>query len=708
MRAKRAREGTDPFLSHNAGTQRARADKLRPAMTSTTRTSDGWVRTACPMDCPDACSLEAKVDGDRVTALRGSAHNPMTGGFMCAKMTHYPARVNGDDRILTPLRRSGPKGEGRFEPIGWDEALTLVAAKLREVKDQHGGEAILPYHYDGSNGVFAHDWIDEALWRRLGASDLDRTLCAAPATETATAMYGKMAGVGFEDYEFAKTIVVWGGNPNVSNIHIVPHLNAARKNGAKIVVVDPRRTPVAERSDLHLAVWPGTDLALALWLIGETERRGLLARDFLREHALGADHVLAHARKWTRDLAARETRIPPADLDRFADLYLEASPALLRIGWGIERNRNGDGAMAAVLAVPAFAGKFGIRGGGYTLSNSGAYQANTSALLSAPAPAVRTVNMSQLGNALGHATKPPVKAIVVYNANPLVSTPGQTAVRRGFLRDDLFTVVIEQVMTDTCAFADVILPATTFLESHELLKGYGAMIVQRVDPVVAPRGEARSNQEIFAALAQKLGFEGPDFDTRPDSMTGRYLKSCKGLPADAAARLARDGVVPVTFDARPGPIQFVNSFPLTIDRKIHLDPSAWRSRGVDVYEYVAEGTTPQFPFALLSPATAKTINSILGDLDDAEITCAMNPDDLRNRGFASGDIIRVFNNDGEVRARAIADPGLRRGVCVIPKGVWLRNSPSRTNANALINQCVTRVSGGATYNDARVEVASLA
>jgi anaerobic selenocysteine-containing dehydrogenase len=658
------------------------------------------------MDCPDACSLEARVEDGRVTALRGTGHQPVTAGFMCAKMSEYPARVNGPDRILTPLARSGPKGSGAFEPISWDAALDAIARRLEAVRKEFGGEAILPYHYDGSNGVFAHDLVDEALWRRLGASQLARTLCAAPATEAATAVYGKMAGVAFPDFVHARLVVVWGGNPSESNIHLIPFLNEARKHGAKLVVLDPRRNGFARNADLHLAVWPGSDLVIALWLIGEAERRGRVATAFLREHAKNADLLLSEARGVSLEDAARESRVAPADLVRFADLYFAAEPALIRIGWGLERNRNADGAMAAILAIPAIAGKFGVRGGGYTLSNSGAYRTQSREMLPTPPPSPppRTINMSQLGAALAPAFAPPIKALFVYDANPMVSTPDQDAVRRGLLREDLFVVGFDQVMTDTCLHADVVLPAATFLEQHELHRGYGALAVQRIKPVVAPRGEARPNEVVFAQLAARLGFTGPDLDPSPEALTKRYAAASRALPADAAARLERGEVVAPVFDGGPTPIQFVSVFPPTADRKADLHPEAWRKKGHRAFWYASDPSSREFPLALISPATRKTINSVLGDLVKEPLACHLAPEDARSRGIENGALVEVRSAIASLQARAKIDDGLRAGVCMIPKGSWLRNCPSGRNANALIGSAVTRISGGATYNDTRVEV----
>jgi anaerobic selenocysteine-containing dehydrogenase len=665
-----------------------------------------WVKTACPMDCPDACSLEAKVEGGRVTALRATEAQPVTAGYMCAKMARYPDRVNGGDRLLTPLVRRGPKGSGQFEPVSWDAALDEIARRFRDVAARHGGEAILPYHYDGSNGIFAHDLVDEALWRRLGASRLARTLCAAPATEAAVSVYGKMAGVAFPDFVHARTIVVWGANPGESNIHLVPHLNEARKRGARLVVIDPRKNQIAHHADLHLAVWPGSDLVVALWLLGETERRGKVAAAFLAAHTRNSEILLAEARRVTIDVAAREARVPAKDLEKLADLYLDASPALVRIGWGLERNRNGDGAMAAILALPAVAGKFGVRGGGYTLSNSGAYRTRSDAMVQTPLPArqPRIVNMTRLGEALDPAFAPPLKALFVYDANPMVSTPDQDAIRRGLLREDLFVAVLEQVLTDTCRYADVVLPATTFLEQHELHRGYGAMAVQRIRPAAAPRGEARPNEVVFADLAARLGFDGPDFDTRPDRIVAEWAAASRALPPDAAERLGRGEVVSLDFGGAAGPIQFETVFPATADAKADLHPEAWRKAGHRAFDFAPDPTTPEFPLALLSPASRKTINSVLGETVTEPLTCHLSPDDAASRGIADGALVEARSKTGAVRARAKVDASLRPGVCTIPKGAWLRNCPSGGNANALISAAVTPISGGATYNDARVEV----
>src|SRR3954462_6389302 len=341
-------------------------------MTESLRPTDVFP-SACPLDCPDACSLEVRVVDGRVVKVDGSRRNPVTGGYICSKVRHLPDHLYGPERLLHPARRVGPKGEGRFERISWDEALDLAAAKMREARERHGGEAILPFYYGGSNGLLTQETTDARLFYRLGASRLARTVCAAATGRAATGLYGKMPGVAFTDFHHARLIVLWGVNPSASGIHQVPILQEAQRQGTRLVGVDPRRTHLAKKADLHLAPRPGTDLPLALSVIRWLFEEGHADLDFLSDHATGGDELKRRAESWTFARAAEVTGIPAADIESFARLYAESSPAVVRCGWGLERNRNGGSAVAAVLALPAVGGKFGVRGGGYVLSNSGAF-----------------------------------------------------------------------------------------------------------------------------------------------------------------------------------------------------------------------------------------------------------------------------------------------------------------------------------------------
>ncbi len=660
------------------------------------------------MDCPDACSLTAVVEGDRLVALKGSTTNPFTAGFMCSKMQRYPERVHGADRLHYPLMRNGPKGTKSFRRVSWEEALAHVARRISTIRETFGPGSVLPYHYDGSNGVFATGMVDDALWRSLGVCEPIRTLCAAPASGAATAIYGKMPGTDPTDLAYSKTIVLWGQNPRVSNIHLVPHLNAALDRGAKLVVLDPRKTGMAKRAHLHVPLWPGSDLAIALALIAECERRGLVAHEFLKNHTRHADLLLAAAAPWTLERAAHEARVPVATLKSLADLYLGTErPVMTRIGWGLERNRNGDGAMAALLALPAVCGHFGVRGGGYLLSQSGAWRVAAQDLAGVPDSPRRHVNISQLATALRADEAEPIKALIVYDANPMVSTPDQEGVRRGLQREDLFTVVMEQVMTDTCDYADVILPVPTFIEQHELHRAYGTSILQRITPAIPAVGESRPNEVIFADLARRLGFEGPAFDPSPAALEARWLKTVKGAGPDDLDRLRATGSATLTSPTGRPPVAFVDVFPYTKDQRADLHPEEWRAKGVDVFAFAPDPSVPETPFAVLSPATDSTINSILGELSDRTLPCHISPGDAALVGVSDGDFVKLSNSTGSLVAKATLDPDLRPGVLVVPKGVWLRNGPARATANALVSEAVTPATGGATYNDARVRLVRL-
>ncbi len=408
-------------------------------------TTDIHVATACPLDCPDACSLSVSVRDGRVVEVDGGHANDATRGYICAKVRRFPERVYGDDRLRFPMVRKGPKGGGQFARVSWDEALEAIASAIRRASTTPvGAEAILPYCYGGSNGLLTQDATDAVLFRRLGASRLLRTLCAAPTGAANQALYGKMPSVAYQDYPSARLIILWGVNPGVSGIHAMPFLKAAQKEGARLVVIDPRVTTVARNADLYLPVRPGTDVAVALALHRVLFEEGHADQAFLAAHTTGADALRARAAEWTIERAADVAGLDPAELRRLADWYVESSPALVRCGWGLERNRNGGNAAMAVLALPAVAGKFGVRGGGYAMSNSAAW-GFARPWLDAPEPCTRAINMNELGRVLTEPLDPPVKLLFVYNANPAATVPDQVRVLKGLERDDLFTVVFEQV-----------------------------------------------------------------------------------------------------------------------------------------------------------------------------------------------------------------------------------------------------------------------
>ena len=428
------------------------------------------VGTACPLDCPDSCSLSVSLSDGRVVALDGGHANPVTGGYICGKVRRFGDRMYGPDRLRQPGFRLGPPGSGEFRWVSWDEALARVAEAMREARDRWGAESVLPYCYGGSNGLLTQDTADARLFRRFGASRLARTLCASTTGAANQALYGKMPSVTYADYAHAKLIVVWGANPSASGIHLVPFIRDAQRAGAALVVVDPRATPLARLAELHLALRPGTDVAVALALHRHLFEHGLADEAFLAAHTTGASRLRERAREWTFERAASVAGLEPGAIARLADMYAAASPAVVRCGWGLERNRNGGSAAAAILALPAVAGKFGVRGGGYTLSNSGSWGI-TKSWIGAEEPPARLVNMNHLGRMLTGPIDPPVKVLFVYNCNPLATVPHQNLVRQGLEREDLTTIVFDQVMTDTARYADIVLPATTFLEQVPISRG---------------------------------------------------------------------------------------------------------------------------------------------------------------------------------------------------------------------------------------------
>ncbi|MBI3449169.1 MAG: molybdopterin-dependent oxidoreductase [Acidobacteria bacterium] len=664
------------------------------------------LKSACPLDCPDACSLDVKVENGRVVTIDGNSDNPITDGYICQKVRGFADHLYGPQRILHPAVRRGAKGDGTFERVSWDEALGLVADRLLRAQREQGGESILPYCYGGSNGFLSQDATDLRLFRRLGASRLARTVCAAPSKAAAAGLYGKMAGVAIEDYGKAKLVVLWGFNPQASGIHLIPHIQAATRKGATLVVIDPRRTRLAARADMHLAVRPGSDLAVALSLIHWLFSAGRAATDFLARHATGVEELRRRAEGWTFERAASLAGVEASALERFASLYADASPAVIRAGWGPERNRNGGSALASILALPAVAGKFGVRGGGYTMSNSGIWAIDSEAAVNEPPVATREINMNLLGETLLHERKPPVACLFVYNSNALMTSPAQEKIRAGLSREDLFTVVFDQVLTDTARYADVILPAPSFLERHEVSRGYGSMVLQESRAVIEPVGESRPNHEVFAALCRLTGVSKAG-----DPETGDEIRDAALGAGPDSARWKRDlEERRITAPSEGGtPIQFVDVFPRTPDLKVHLFPAdldAQAPKGL--YGFQEDPATAEFPLALISPATERTINSSLGQLHLEQVPIEMNPADAKARGVKDGDAVRAHNSFGEVRCLARINPEIPEGVVSLAKGIWSHNTLNGRTANALAPDTLTDLGAGACFNDARVQVEGIA
>jgi anaerobic selenocysteine-containing dehydrogenase len=661
------------------------------------------VDTACPLDCPDACTLSVTVRHGKLVEIDGSHRNAVTDGYICAKVRKFGDRVYGPDRLLYPAVRRGRKGDGKFERVTWDAAMELIVGRLQDAKAQHGGASILPYSYGGSNGLLTQDNFDARLWRRFGTSRLARTLCAAPTGAANMALYGKMPSVTYQDYPEAALIVLWGVNPSASGIHLIPYVRQAQQRGAKLVVVDPRSTQMSRAADLHLQVKPGTDVAVAMAIHRHLFNAGFTDERFLQTHTRGAADLRARAEEWTFDKAADVAGVSASQIEQFAELYGRSSPALIRCGWGLERNRNGGNAALSVLALPAIGGKFGVRGGGYSMSNSASWNIERP-WIGAGEPDTRVVNMNHLGRALLEYDNPPVKVLFVYNCNPAATVPDQRRVVRGLEREDLFTVVFEQVMTDTALYADVVLPNTTFLEGYDFAKAYGPLNIALANPVIESVGEARSNADVFGELCGRLGFID---DGDPSGELDLLVHVLDRLPGTIGADL-RAGASPVP-PFGTAPIQFVDVFPNTVDRKVDLFPAALEATApAGLYRYQPDPATEKYPLTLISPSSERTISSTLGELPRPDVKLTMHPDDAAARGLADNDLVRIFNDLGEVHCTLSVLPIIKPGTVSLPKGLWRRSTRNGFTGTALVPDTLTDLGAGACFNDARVQVTSLA
>jgi len=667
----------------------------RPAVAPPASTVD----TACPLDCPDACSLTVTLRGGRIAKIDGGTANEVTRGYICAKVRHFDRRVYGDDRLHYPAVRKGSKGAGVFRRVTWDDALDTIAEKLQATAAAHGAESILPLCYGGSNGMLTQDYGDAILFRRLRTSRLLRTVCAAPTGAANLGLYGKMASVVYQDYPSARLIVIWGVNPGASGIHLMPYLKDAREQGATIVVIDPRATSVARQAHLHLPVRPGTDLVVALAMHRHLFETGRADQAFLDQHTTGAAALRERAAPWTFERASEVCGVPAERLHQVAELYATTSPALVKCGWGLERNRNGGSAAAAVLALPAVGGKFGVRGGGYSMSNSASWGIERTWLRDQE-PATRAINMNQVGRELTAPTGVPIHGLFVYNCNPAVTLPDQARVIQGLERADLFTVVFDQVLTDTAMYADVLLPATTFLEHYDYARAYGALSLQLAKPVIEPVGESRANNDVFLDLVRRLGLGRED---DPSDDLDAMLASLAGLPTAIGEELRETWTATPPHGGRP--VQFVDVWPKTADGKVHLCPASLDAEAPKgLYGYQPDPGSERYPFALISPSSERTVSSTLGELTRPDVVVDINPQDAGPQQIEDGDTVRLFNDQGEVQVRARVSPLVRPGTLSMPKGVWRRHTINGWTSNVLVPDTLTDLGGGACFNDARVDM----
>ncbi len=669
----------------------------------------------CPLDCPDTCSLTVTVEDDRIVSIRGSRANPYTAGVLCAKMPEaYPGFVHGEGRLTAPLRRAGAKGQGRFERVSWAQALDLVHERFSAVIAAHGPQAILPLNYAGPHGMLAGGSMDLRFFHRLGASLLDRRpLCGGIRTEAWVGTFGPAPGVRPEQAQHSKLIIAWGSNVTWSNLHIVPIINRARRAGAKLVVVDTRRTKIAEQADLHVALRPGTDVVLAWAMAAELERRGGLDREFIARHVAGFEDYMALARRYTLADAARICGVDESVVAQLAEWYRTISPAVITVGNGLERNRNGGSGIRAIFALPALAGKFGVPGGGL-INGAGFAFPKTPARLARPdlVPAgTRLLNIIDVGRHLTDATlAPPLKALFIYNHNPLVVHPDQNRLRRGLEREDLFVVGSDVVMTDSLAYADVVLPACSHFEHADLFAAYGTHWLQRADRVISPQGEALPNTEIFRRLAARFGFDDPAFRASDAELMNDALDGADPrMGGKRPSAIPLDRATPMTVDGGgEDAILFKNVLPKTKSGKVELaSPYLEGKYGARLPSW--RPVTSSYPLTLISPASDQRITSTFGGLhvSDGPPPLEMHPDDARARGLRDGMRVRVWNDLGEVRLPLRVTDVIPRGVVCTLKGAWMATSDNGQTISALCPADHADISEGACYNDARVEVAAL-
>ena len=686
-------------------------DDLRPIARRT-------VKAACPHDCPDTCAMEITVEGDRAVAVRG-ADMPFTGGALCTKVARYLDRTYAPDRVLHPLRRVGPKGpgRGRWERISWDEALDLVAGRFRDIAAEDP-QGILPYSYAGTMGLVSYASMDRRFFHRLGASLLERTICASAGSAGIALTLGGSVGMDPENVVDARLILIWGSNPVVSNLHFWSRCQEAKRRGARLVCIDPWRNQTARRCHQWIAPRPGTDAALALAMMHVIIGEGLHDADYVAAHTLGFEALAGRVVDWSPERAAALCGVDAGVIRELARDYATTRPAAIRINYGLQRHYGGGMAVRTLACLPALTGAWRDPAGGLLLSTSGFYGFDHAALerpdLLRGAP--RSINMSAIGDALLQAD-PPIRAVYVYNSNPVAVAPDANRVAAGFLREDLFTVVHDAFLTDTCDYADVVLPATTQLEQVDVHKSYGHLYVLANQPAIPPVGEAKPNAEVFRLLARRMGFTEPCFSDDDETLARQALRSdhprMQGMDWDTlSARGWQRLNVPQGWApfARGG-------FPTPSGRCEFYSERAAQAGFDPLPGYIPPRESAEsdparaqrYPLAFLSPPARNFLNSTFGNLPvarepDAEPRVEIHPDDAGPRGIADGAWVRLHNDRGSLRLRARVTEDVRPGVVVAQSIWWRKLSPDGNNANALTSQALTDLGGGATFYDCLVEV----
>ncbi len=690
------------------------------------------VRAVCPHDCPDTCGMVVTVENGRATRLRGDRDHPFTQGFLCQKVTRYLDRVYHPDRLQYPQMRVGPKGKGQFQRITWDEAIAIVTRRFREIADSPDGpQAILPYSYAGTMGLLQGSSLDRRYFHRLGASLLDRTICATAGSAGCDVTLGTRAVIDPEAVIHSRLILNWGSNTSVTNMHMWTLMHKARKAGARIVTIDPYRSKTAAKSDWWLPIRPGTDAALALGMMHVIFRDGLADEDYLDRFCVGTEALRDRVRDdYAVPKVAAITGVSAEDIERLAHDYATIQTSLIRLNYGLQRHGGGGMAVRVITCLPAVVGAWRHVGGGAMLSTSKLFPFNGAALERPDLipPGTRTINMVQLAEALhGELPGPPVRALYVYNSNPAAVCPDQGRVLAGLRREDLFTVVHEQFQTDTADYADILLPATTQLEHFDIHGSYGHFYVQTNEPAIAPLAEAKCNNDVFRLLARAMNFEPEYFDLSDEQLAAEALRPgrfAKGVPGQGAfagmtmERLRGNGPVRLNLPRDYAPFA-EGRFP-TASGKCELFSAALQSHGLDpLPTYTPPHEDPQtrldlaakYPLQMICPPAPSFLNSTFVNVDElrklaGEPTVEIHPDDALQRGIVQGQWVRVHNDRGSFKARAAVAATVKAGV-VVTQGIWwTKYTSDGVNCNATTSTMLTDLGRGATFFDNLVEVSA--
>ncbi|HEY1393292.1 MAG TPA: molybdopterin oxidoreductase family protein [Methylibium sp.] len=674
------------------------------------------VRAACPHDCPDTCAMRVTVEDGRVVRVQGDPDHPTTHGALCTKVSRYAERSYHPDRVLRPLKRSGPKGSGQFTPVSWDEALADIAARLQAIAARDP-EAILPYSYAGTMGLVQGESMAARFFHKLGASLLDRTICSSAGGEALAASYGGKVGMHLEHFAESRLILIWGSNSITSNLHFWTYAQAAKRNGAKLICIDPRRTETADKCHQHIALLPGTDGALALGLMRELIVNDWLDHDYIAAHVeqgpQGWEALRDKAMAWTPERTAATCGISADEVRQLARDYGTLKPAAIRVNYGMQRVRGGGNAVRLIATLPCLVGAWRHRAGGLLLSSSGWFPVNKAGLqrpdlLAGRQP--RTINMSTIGDDLLRETSPAfgpkIAALVVYNSNPVAVAPESPKVVQGFQREDLFTVVLEHFMTDTADHADYVLPATTQLEHLDVHSSYGHTYALINEPAIAPLGEALPNSEIFRRLAARMGYTEPCFGESDEQIAAQAF----GDHIDFA-QLRRAGWVKLPLPEAP----FANGgFPVPGGRCRINAPGLGVPDYVPPYESAASAPelAQRYPLAMISPPARHFLNSTFVNVKslrsvEGQPLVEIHPSDAAARGIADGAMVRVYNDRGAYRCVAELSERARPGV-VNGLGIWWRKlGPDGTNVNEVTHQRLTDIGRAPSFYDCLVEVAAL-